>query len=347
MKFSTLLISISFSLLLFSGCKKSNDNPNPIIKDSIPFENEDIKLEFTATTSFIALDFHFFNASTGIAVTEDGKIYRTENAGVKWKVQYTSSPAIPLNQILFTSPDVGYVVGGSNSCSGNGCSIPGGYILKTVDGGLTWQKILSVPDVEFSSIATNASGELFAACNAAAIFKSTDAGNNWSLINNIPVHLYKIAFNKNVGICTAQGNKLLISTDNGNTWQLSDSLSNVFYTSSTAFNNDNGYLIADYQKIFKTTDNGNSWTLSLNEKNGRPWTLHVVNNNECVSFGAGSYSGGDFGTFDGAGWITKDAGLSWKYTEFGNTGLITNSSFYTATEGYIQAGSELIKVTIK
>ena len=141
---STLLIIIFFSTISFLNCKKDGGISEPVIvADSLPFENSDIKISAVADMPFNASDIFFPDSLNGIAITGDGKIYRTENAGTNWKLQYTNISPVTFHQILFINAQTGFVVGGSTTCSGNGCVPPGGIILKTTDGGVNWHTVLS------------------------------------------------------------------------------------------------------------------------------------------------------------------------------------------------------------
>ncbi len=149
-----------FFALFISSCKKEENN----IKESeLPFENDNLRVEVISENAPANIrDMQFFNANEGLAATYDNKIYRTENAGAEWEIVYKdTTPNQPFTDILITAPNIGYAIGGSFSCSGTGCTPPGGMILKTIDKGKTWKKIFQMQKAEFSSIALNNKGELF------------------------------------------------------------------------------------------------------------------------------------------------------------------------------------------
>lgn len=135
--------------------------------ETLPFENGNIKLEVISST---LLDYisgvHFFNASTGVAVSYEAKIYKTTDNGVTWTMQYSNPiPDQPFSHIFFTDANVGYVVGGSTSCVEPSCVPSGGVIFKTIDGGDSWTRVLQMSKVKFVSIASNMTGDLFAVSN--------------------------------------------------------------------------------------------------------------------------------------------------------------------------------------
>jgi photosystem II stability/assembly factor-like uncharacterized protein len=335
-------------LFLITSCKKDD-----IIKHdaTLPFENDNIKIELvTSSAPYNIRDIFFFNASTGLAVSYDGKIYKTTNNGVNWDLKYTNPTANqPFFQILFTDANIGYVVGGSNSCGGTGCVPPGGLILKTTDGGNNWNNIFQTSSSleEIVSIASNSSGDLFAISNGTKgiIYQSTNAGVNWTKIDSVDFGLQKIFFEDNFGYCSGMQGKIIRSNDNGTTWTLNTTLT-ANYATDIKFINGNGFCITDNQIVYKTTDNGNNWTQTLNHQSSS-FVLNPLTVNSCLVFGAGAYSGGDFGTWSGKIIQTTNSGNHWTETELKEILPVRYTSFYSSKEGYAAAGSKLLKVTVK
>lgn len=337
-----LLIGLQLTL----GCKKDV----PIFNSkSFPLENDNIKLALvnSATPSYF-IDIFYFNASTGIAISNDGRVFKTTDFGASWSIKYINpNKNQSLAQIHFTNANVGYIVGGTLSCNGTGCIPPGGLILKTIDGGNSWTTILQSAYVEFSSIASNSLGELFVTANGTMgrIYKSVNDGGSWTISEVVSSQFRKIIFSGIYGFCTANSGKLLGSIDNGATWTLTPILP-ANYAIDIKFNSGNGYCIANSRTVYKTTDNGATWAQSLDYQNG----VSIVNPltaNSCLVFGKGSYSGGDFGGWSSMIMQTKNAGATWIETEIKEMEPIRCASFYSATEGYAVAGKKLIKVTVK
>ena len=342
---------IYISLIFFIATVSCNkDNPLPLpIGETLPFENENIKLELISSTVPANIrGIHFFNHSTGVAITYEGKIYKSIDNGVTWTLQYSNpTPDQPFSQILFTDSNVGYVVGGSTSCGGTGCIPSGGVILKTIDGGNSWTNVLLKSRVSFVSISSNSSGDLFAISNGTKgrILKSTNAGINWTTIDSTDFSLVKITFSNSYGFCTGKDGKIMRSPDNGNTWELATTLI-ANYTDDIKFNSGNGYCIANNQTVYKTIDNGNNWTQKFHTE-FQTYILNPLTTNSCLVFGAGRYFGDIVLVSYGAISQTVNAGNDWIETEFSDILPMRYTSFYSTTEGYASSGTRLIKVTVK
>lgn len=323
---------------------------NPLkIGESLPYESSSIKLELISSSlPFGIRDIYFSDASNGIAVSYDGKIYKSDDYGISWTTQY-SNPVTeqPFYQILFTDTNIGYVVGGSTSCGGTGCTPSGGVILKTIDGGASWINVFQAGKVEIVSIAKNSSGDLFAVSNGTKgrIIRSTDNGSNWSTIDSTDFHLEKVTFSDNIGYCTGANGKIIRSINNGSTWELAATL-NAYYVSDIRFISNSGYCIANNQSIYKTNDTGTNWVQKYSS-DFFSLVLHPVTETRCLVFGGGSYTGGDFGYWYGAFRQTTDSGDDWNVTELTDIGPIRYISFYSPTDGYVVADNKLIKVTLK
>jgi photosystem II stability/assembly factor-like uncharacterized protein len=84
----------------------------------------------------------FINSNIGTAVGESGTILRTTNGGTTWTsqlIQDTDPKTDKLYGVSFTDAETGTAVGYTSYVSNISPSIgPGGIILRTTDGGITW-----------------------------------------------------------------------------------------------------------------------------------------------------------------------------------------------------------------
>lgn len=341
-----LFISL-FGFLLFASCKK-----DPFIVDGeiLPFENDNIRIELVSNSlPSNTRDIHFFNSSSGLAVTYNGEIYKTNNSGSKWDLKFSNlNSQQRYFQIYFTDSNIGYVVGGNTSGGGQGAAASGGSILKTIDGGNSWTEVFHLSgQIEFVSITSNAIGELFAISNGGKgrIYKSNDSGMNWALIDSVDFHLNQICFDGNYGFCSGMGGNIIRSNDHGATWSLNFTFP-AYYATDIKFSNGIGLLVVNDNRIFRTSDYGNSWSDVLFHQNGT-YVIEALTANNYIVFGAGTSFGGCSGDASGMIFQSKNGGEDWTEIEFKQISPIRYSSFYTASEGYVVSGSKLLKVLVK
>ncbi|HRF78063.1 MAG TPA: hypothetical protein PLB46_15905, partial [Chitinophagales bacterium] len=117
-------------------------------------------------------DIFFINDSTGWAVSSDGEIYKTVNAGKNWVLKLGESTYF--RSVEFFDENVGFA--GSLF----------GELYKTVDGGDSWEDIGDLLPHVFTGICglSVADDTSIYACGiwsgCAYIFKWTDRGETWS-----------------------------------------------------------------------------------------------------------------------------------------------------------------------
>jgi photosystem II stability/assembly factor-like uncharacterized protein len=136
-----------------------------------------------------------------------------------------------------------------------------GTIIKTTDGGYTWDIKNSgtkiwLRDVFFIDDQTG-----WVAGDHGLILKSSDGGETWITQNNTPIYsLNSIYFvNANIGFTVGTSGKILKTTDGGSTWVLSNFSSNTM--SCVYFiDENNGWICGWFGSILKTIDGGNNWT---------------------------------------------------------------------------------------
>jgi len=162
-------------------------------------------------------DMHFFNENRGILCKSGINLYKTENGGQTWVNIYPQYGSA--QKFQFVSNAIGYLYGGSNFENVNF-----GEIHKTIDGGETWFKINSEPNIARAAIRS----------------------------------LYFI--NENLGYFINTLKEFYVTQNGGLTWTLRTSSFDDDYIFDMVFVNEVlGYVIGK-DSIFKTEDGGVTWT---------------------------------------------------------------------------------------
>ena len=89
-------------------------------------------------------DVHFVSSKFGWAVGDHGVIWRTADGGDEWTIQ-NSGVSCSLNSVCFLTDRVGWAAGGGMMPYTH---LSYGVVLKTTDGGRTWQTLVAPPDLK-------------------------------------------------------------------------------------------------------------------------------------------------------------------------------------------------------
>lgn len=253
------------------------------------------------TTSLLDID--FINENTGWACGDNGVVVKTTNGGINWVQQNTGLfkrlegiDAVDVNTIYsvgWFQTIIKSTNGGNdwiiirNGPSGVGSTFfkcfflntntgwllrsGGGYVLKTTNGGITFDSVFTNNsfnrDIYFKDANTGV------ACGDGAwIIRSTDGGVSWvqiplPLLTSAP-NLYRISFVGNTGWTIGEGGefglgRMVFRTTNfGISW---DSIARVPYPNNELIysvffaNNNTGFCGGTFGHIFKSTNGGLNW----------------------------------------------------------------------------------------
>lgn len=302
-----LLILIAF----FTSCKKKDESkteetPSTTTTGSVPTPTVSSWSVMacpinTASFNNDLRDVHFFNKNNGIAVGWTDLVVKTNNGGETWQLV----PSFTTNQLLgicFMADSLtAYVVGLLNiykttdacatwtECAQAANTNIGGYsstfffnastgfvggdqgIMKTTNGGTTWNKINNAPKLINKIKFTSPS--IGWASKQDSIFRTTDGGNTWQYANatyTISNTAYFLDDNTAFRVRKLSGGENIIKTTNGGaSWS-----SVVTSTTSNYFINDVWYM--DVNNAFACTSNNNPLQVSTNS--GLTWSTIPLTN---------------------------------------------------------------------
>lgn len=333
------LLPLIFITFLISCTKNSNRKEN--VSFTLCLDTASSNISGSLRSVF------FLNSKDGFVANYTGGIYKTTDSAKHW-VQLNSTVNLPIYSLFFIDSLKGFAVGGQNSCGGTGCVPPGGFILRTLDGGLTWTKVYTPIDkIEISSVYfVNASIGFCAGDNV--ILRTSDGGQTWNeyKVNNLGGKMMQVKFlNTQKGYIVCLFDKIIKTEDGGSTWQVTSPLSNNGYYSISEANGST--YVSGQEKIIKSINGGGSWSELPNSPNDI-FAIHFIDDKKGFAFGRGNYSGGDFGYFYGSIYCTEDGGNTWNGTkEVKVFGPILSVSFPTNNIGYAVSFNKVIKLIVK
>ncbi|MBL7885006.1 MAG: T9SS type A sorting domain-containing protein, partial [Bacteroidia bacterium] len=239
-----------------------------------------------------------------------------------WINQISGSTNPMLAGCFFLNDNLGYVSG------------MGGEILKTSNGGSTWNTLASGTTQDLYSLYFSSADTGYAVGNNSTVLKTINGGTSWTTLNSgtTGIAFRNVSkFNGNQLYIVGAGGNIRKSTNAGSTWTaLNTGLTSQLYcVHFTDLNT--GYACGDGGKIIKTTNGGTTWTQLTT---GTTIQLLYI---QFIDANVGYATGGNLGTGAGIVLKTTNGGTSWTQETFPST-YFGYLKFMNANYGYIIGG---------
>jgi photosystem II stability/assembly factor-like uncharacterized protein len=183
------------------------------------------------------------------AVGNFGQVVCSKNNGSTFEIFFL--PAYWLSDVYFIDENKGFIVGGN---------VEGEFFL-TTDAGLTWDSLQTTPKSEgFNKIKFSSDSIGYMSSNE-GIYKSTDQGNTWQLVN---MGFFQTLETINNSVWTSSMNNLIFTTNQGLSWNTVEvyeiDIVAITIESISFADINNGWLSVSDGRRYKTSDGGFSWT---------------------------------------------------------------------------------------
>lgn len=240
---------------------------------------------------------YFQSENLGFITCYDGSILKSTDGGKSWR-QVQNNTTLPVYGISFMNAQVGFAVGGQSYCGGTGCKVPGYLMLKTTDGGETWDSVpLPYKPADLRTIKFYSPAFGIAIGIAANLF-TRDGGETWTDFTSeemkICNHLSLIS--ENAAYISVLQNQLYKTINGGGSWQkISDQKPNSIQ--SIMFLNEQVGFISYYNALLKTTDGGLTWN-KLDNAPVQARAIYFSSETNGIVFGYRTYASSKWDVWD-------------------------------------------------
>ena len=277
----------------------------PVIPEAIDSKNVDID-KYTTTytrpwminyhlTTLNQLDDDYYGGECGqkifsmaISPSNSNHIYvghdtemlwKSEDGGVTW---FSSSNGLMEQGTLdvIFDPDnenIAYVASEKNH-TGDAKAPKSKYtgVYKTTDGGKNWRLVLNINFIRFSGSEVFCYGEpdkngqraLYVASNYDGVYKSIDGGESWNCIGLKNTEIVHLNISNGTLICSTLDKGILVSIDDGLSWEEKNNgikTKRVLFTAINPKNSAHWFCIEDEQ-MYESYNNGDEWVKLVNYK---------------------------------------------------------------------------------
>jgi photosystem II stability/assembly factor-like uncharacterized protein len=330
-------IEVSWNPAIFlSDPNILNPMLSPLYSEQYILEVTDSKSLYLTDTINISIYNPGIYAGTDTTITKNDTIQLHGIAEIgRWELQQAESRSW-FNKIEFINQDTGFIVAGQTM----------GAIIKTTNGGTSWQHKLLDSKAAFFDICFTNDSTGYVIGTSGSIYKTTNYGENWYLLTtNTSAQLNSVHFvNENLGFATGSPDVVLKTEDSGETWQVS-TIPNALDIERVYFINENkGFIVEDYPwecSYYKTINSGITWEkVIIPDIYPNPVDFFFLNENDGYMLGQ---KGGTIFIFK-----TNDGGETWTHNRFLRNHVVfyTSITFTDKYTGYITSGiGEIFKTT--
>lgn len=219
-QFLLLFLLVSFSSIVFLSCDKTDNKTDAFRIDENQtnwkkyiYSSREINTNINVNTygAYDVIGFNHFQNNSFVffnryLTTTQGCIATSTNGGTIWTISLVNN--FTFDFIDFVNDSIGFAIA---------TSVIDDYFLTTTDGGTTWQSnSLSLPG-EYPYNIDFVTENLGYALNINGLYRTTNAGQNWTKLHNTTNYEEVVFLNDSVGYAY-NANTLYKTTDSAVTW---------------------------------------------------------------------------------------------------------------------------------
>jgi photosystem II stability/assembly factor-like uncharacterized protein len=202
-----------------------------------------------SSTDEILAAVKFNSANRGWVAGYAGRIQRTDDGGVTWKLQRTEHKGEVLNSIFFLDPERGWAAGGA------------GLVLLTLNGGDTWETVVTGRAEDLWSVRFLTRDRGFIVGEDGLILTTTDGGREWSAqASGSKGALVGLAVASDYAIAVGE-NGMILRTDDFENWRGGASKTTESLN-AVAINKSSCWAVGSRGVTVGSIDRGRTWTLA-------------------------------------------------------------------------------------
>jgi photosystem II stability/assembly factor-like uncharacterized protein len=229
-----------------------------------------------------------------------------------------------------------------------------GKILRTVDGGMTWEVMPSGVDKALYSVDFPDPQNGWICGQSGLILRTTDGGKTWQRQQTpTPVYLFSIDMvSATEGWAVGDRATTLHTSDGGTTWTAGKVTSTEKLTEDEAILSEDpvlygvqfvdaqtGWVVGEFGNIYHTADRGRSWRTQQESLIGGEGVFDALDIPSFFGLHFADASNGVAAALEGRIARTRDGGATWKYDEFDVTDPIvdplTQPYLFADTTGWV------------
>jgi photosystem II stability/assembly factor-like uncharacterized protein len=225
-----------------------------------------------------------------------------------------------LRGVHFHDPQRGWAAGILGGLDQNG------YLVKTTDGGATWQLY---PDLSLGLLqaiyfhdATNG----WAVGADGLILHTNNGGDTWVEQNSgVAVDLWAVGFSTaDSGIAVGRNGTAGYTTDGGATWHFTSDIIGYNLSDLSIIDSRNAWVVGNFGAILKTADGGRTWTVVSLGNYSDLWSVHFTDADNGWAVGVA-----------GLTLYTADGGATWQTQTSNTDNTLLSVHFATSSVGWI------------